>query len=315
MAPRISIVVPCHNEEANLAALLERLDLVLSAVASNAFEVILIDDGSKDRTVSAAIDLTRRYTYLSLIELSRNFGKEAALLAGMDHATGDCVIIMDADLQHPPEAIPQMLSVWEEGADVVACRRLDRNTDGALRAFLSRSFYALLSRGSSVEIPRNVGDFRLMDRRVIMALRELRETQRFTKGIYAWAGFRTRIIDFQVAERHAGVSSFNLRKLWHFAWDGITSFSTVPLRFFSYLGVVAALMSFAYGIYIVGHAVLAGREVPGYPSIMVALTFLGGVQLMGIGILGEYIGRMFIETKKRPVYLVRERYPDQGAGR
>lgn len=313
MAPRFSIVVPCHNEAANLVALLGRLEQVLSAAEPNGFEVILIDDGSKDRTVLTAIELTRRYPFLSLIELSRNFGKEAALLAGMDHAEGDCVIIMDADLQHPPEAIPEMLAVWNEGVDVVACRRMDRATDGALRAFLSRSFYAVLSRGSSVEIPRNVGDFRLMDRRVVLAVRELRETQRFTKGIYAWVGFRTRIIDFQVAERHAGESSFNLRKLWHFAWDGITSFSTVPLRFFSYFGVVAALISFAYGLYIVGHAFLSGREVPGYPSIMAALTFLGGVQLMGIGILGEYIGRMFVETKKRPVYIVRERYCDRGA--
>lgn len=312
MAPRISVVIPCYNEEANLEALIARLDQVLSPAFHNDFEVILIDDGSKDRTVPVAIALSERFAFVCLLELSRNFGKEAALMAGIDHANGDCVIIMDADLQHPPEAILEMVKEWEDGVDVVACRRVDRATDSAVRAFLSRSFYVLISKGSSVEIPRNVGDFRLMDRRVVLAIRELRETQRFMKGIYAWVGFRTRIIDFQVAERNAGVSSFNLRKLWHFAWDGITSFSIVPLRFFSYIGVLVAFVSFAYGAFIVIDAMVSGRGVPGYPSLMAGLAFLGGVQLIGIGMLGEYVGRMYIEAKQRPMYILRERYSQDG---
>lgn len=310
MPARISIVIPCYNEEQNLGPLLERLDEVMAQIAPGQFDVILVDDGSRDRTVAVAVELQKRFGFVSLLELSRNFGKEAALMAGIDHADGDCVVIMDADLQHPPEAIADMLKIWETGIDVVACRRVDRDTDGFLRSLLSRAFYVLISKGSSVHIPRNVGDFRLMDRRVVKAIQSLRETQRFMKGIYAWVGFKTEIIDFQVAARHAGVSSFNLRKLWHFAWDGITSFSIVPLRFCSYIGSLVACVAFAYGLFIVLKALFMGDAVPGYPSLMTSIAFLGGLQLIGIGMLGEYVGRMYIEAKQRPVYIVRERYKD-----
>nr|CAD6599046.1 glycosyltransferase [Pseudorhizobium flavum] len=282
--------------------------MVVGRLPVGRVDVVLVDDGSRDRTVEMALSLRERFPYLSLIELSRNFGKEAALMAGIDHADGDCVIIMDADLQHPPEAIEEMLTVWGGGADVVACRRVDRETDSFLRSLLSRSFYVLLTKGSSVPIPRNVGDFRLMDRRVVEAVRLLRENQRFMKGIYAWVGFRTKIIEFEVAARHAGVSSFNLRKLWHFAWDGITSFSIVPLRFSSYLGSAVALGSLGYGLFIFIEAVVRGGAAPGYPSLMTAIAFLGGVQLISIGMLGEYIGRMYVEAKQRPIYIVREHY-------
>lgn len=308
MLPEISIVVPCFNEEGNLASLCDRLDSVINRLAPGRVELLLVDDGSRDATVETALSLRERFPYVSVIELSRNFGKEAALTAGIDHADGDCVVIMDADLQHPPEALEEMVAVWKAGADVVACRRVDRETDGFLRSLLSRSFYVLLTKGSSVPIPRNVGDFRLMDRRVVEAVRLLRENQRFMKGIYAWVGFRTQIIEFQVAARQAGASSFNLRKLWHFAWDGITSFSTVPLRFSSYLGSIVALGAFAYGLIIFFKAILGDGDVPGYPSLMTAIAFLGGVQLIGIGMLGEYIGRMYVEAKQRPIYIVRERY-------
>lgn len=308
MAPKISIVIPCYNEELNLIPLVERLDKVMGAVAYNRFEVILIDDGSRDRTVEIATELQKSYPFLTLLELSRNFGKEAALMAGIDHADGDCVVVMDADLQHPPEAIVEMLRIWETGIDVVACRRVDRDTDGFFRSLFSMAFYLLISRGSSVHIPRNVGDFRLMDRRVIKAIQSLRETQRFMKGIYAWVGFKTEIIDFQVAARNAGVSSFNLRKLWHFAWDGITSFSIVPLRFCSYIGAGVAFVAFAYGLFILFDALVQGGDVPGYPSLMTSIAFLGGLQLIGIGLLGEYVGRMYIESKQRPVYIIRETY-------
>lgn len=308
MAPKLSLVIPCYNEELNLRPLLERLEQVVPSLVEDSYEVILVDDGSGDRTVPVGIELTRTNPNLRIVELSRNFGKEAALMAGLDSADGDCVVIMDADLQHPPEAIAQMLEVWRTGVDVVACRRTDRETDSPLRALFSRAFYTLISKGSSVNVPRNVGDFRLMDRRVVHAIRDLRETQRFMKGIYAWVGFRTEIIEFQVAARNAGVSSFNLRKLWHFAWDGITSFSIVPLRFFSLFGTIVALLSVAYGIFIVADALVSGRDVPGYASLMAGLAFLGGVQLLGIGMLGEYVGRMFIEAKQRPLYIVRDTY-------
>lgn len=308
MRPHITVVIPCFNEEANLVPLLERLVLVMDRVMAGSIDVLLVDDGSRDRTVETALALQQRFPCLSVIELSRNFGKEAALMAGIDHAEGDCVVIMDADLQHPPEAIEEMLAVWQEGADVVACRRVDRGTDSFLRSLLSHAFYLLLSKGSSVPIPRNVGDFRLMDRRVVEAVRLLRENQRFMKGIYAWVGFRTKIIDFEVAARNAGNSSFNLKTLWHFAWDGITSFSIVPLRFSSYLGSMVALGSFCYGILILIGALVSGGDVPGYPSLMTAVAFLGGVQLIGIGMLGEYIGRMYVEAKQRPIYIVREHH-------
>lgn len=308
MSSQISIVIPCFNEELNLRPLAERLSTVIAKMAPHRFEVILIDDGSRDRTVEVATRLQEHYPFLTLLELSRNFGKEAALMAGIDYAAGDCVVVMDADLQHPPEAIIDMLKIWQSGIDVVACRRVDRDTDGFVRSLFSQAFYLLISKGSSVHIPRNVGDFRLMDRRVVKAIQSLRETQRFMKGIYAWVGFRTETIDFHVAERNAGVSSFNLRKLWHFAWDGITSFSIVPLRFCSYIGATVALLSFAYGLFILFSAVLGGGDVPGYPSLMTSIAFLGGLQLVGIGLLGEYVGRMYIEAKQRPVYIVRETY-------
>jgi glycosyltransferase involved in cell wall biosynthesis len=308
MPAKISIVIPCYNEELNLAALAERLEEVMATVAPDWFEVILIDDGSKDRTVETATELQKKYQFLTLLELSRNFGKEAALMAGIDHADGDCVVIMDADLQHPPEAIVEMLKIWKTGIDVVACRRVDRDTDSFLRSIFSWAFYLLISRGAEVHIPRNVGDFRLMDRRVIKAIQSLRETQRFMKGIYAWVGFKTEIIEFQVAARNAGVSSFNLRKLWHFAWDGITSFNIVPLRFSSYIGAAVAFVAFTYGLFILLEALLLGGDVPGYPSLMTSIAFLGGLQLVGIGMLGEYVGRMYIESKQRPVYIIRETY-------
>ncbi len=311
---RLSLVVPCFNEAASVAAFHAAVSRVLSGCAPE-HEIIFVNDGSQDGTLQVLLDLVEADPSVRVLDLSRNFGKEAALTAGLDLADGDAVIPMDVDLQHPPELIPKLLDTWREGYDVVAARRASRQTDHPLQRWLARRFYRMHNRLSDTPIPEDVGDFRLMDRRVVEALRRLPETRRFMKGIFSWVGFRTTTIDFEAAPRHAGKSRFNGWKLWNFALEGITSFSTVPLRVWTYLGGAISLLAFTYAIWIIARTLIHGTDLPGYPSLFTAILLLGGVQLIGIGVLGEYVGRIYSEVKQRPVYLVRQRYgfPDEHA--
>ncbi len=310
----ISLIVPCYNEVHNVSAFHQAVLKSLKSCACK-YEIVYVNDGSQDGTLAKLLAIVEQDTAVRVVDLSRNFGKEAALTAGLDLAVGDVVIPIDADLQHPPELIPKLLDTWREGYDVVAARRASRQTDHPLQRWLARRFYRMHNRLSDTPIPEDVGDFRLMDRRVVEALRRLPETRRFMKGIFSWVGFRTTTIDFEAAPRHAGKSRFNGWKLWNFALEGITSFSTVPLRVWTYLGGAISLLAFAYAIWIIARTLIHGTDLPGYPSLFTAILLLGGVQLIGIGVLGEYVGRIYSEVTQRPVYLVRQRYgyPDEHA--
>jgi glycosyltransferase involved in cell wall biosynthesis len=301
----LSIVVPCYNEMAGIKAFWHRLTKAITPL-SVAWEAVFVNDGSSDATLEAISHLAVCTGAVQIIDFSRNFGKEAAITAGLDHARGAAVVIIDADLQHPPEVIPEMVRLWQQGAEVVLCKRTSRNSDLPLRAFLSSLFYKLSSRLFEVKIPRDVGDFRLLDRAVVDALSRLRENQRFMKGLFAWIGFRTQTIEFEVEQRAYGSSKFHFWKLWNFATDGITSFTTVPLRLWFYVGTVLSVLAIGYGLAIIFRALIFGNPVPGYPSIVALVTFLGGLQLIGIGILGEYVGRTYKEVKFRPLYVIRK---------
>ena len=301
----ISIVVPCFNEAQSLPLLWQRLSSVMESLSVE-WEAVFVNDGSSDDTLAVLQGLAPGAAHIRIVDFSRNFGKEAAITAGLDNAQGAAVIVMDADLQHPPEVILQMVEWWRGGAEVVLCKRHSRDTDSALRTWCSNLFYKMASGLFEVNIPKDVGDFRLMDRVVVDALGRLRENQRFMKGLFAWVGFRTEILDFEVAQREHGTSSFNLWKLLNFAVDGITSFTTVPLRLWFYIGSVLSFLSLIYGFFIVVSAAVFGSSVPGYPSIIALVAFMGGIQLIGIGVLGEYIGRTYREVKFRPIYVVRK---------
>jgi glycosyltransferase involved in cell wall biosynthesis len=303
----LSVISPFYNEELGVEAFFARLSTVHSQVADQYdLEVIAINDGSKDNTLNELIKAQPRYPFLTIVDLSRNFGKEAALSAGLDYATGDIVIPIDSDLQHPPELILEMLTQWEAGFEVVLAKRVDRDTDRAIQKFSANSFYKLHNYISDIDIPADVGDYRLMDRKVVDALKALPENRRFMKGLFAWVGFKTTTVEYKVEPRLSGVTSFNTWKLWNFALEGITSFSSAPLRVWSYLGGAISLLSFVYALYLILKTVVLGIDTPGYASLMVAILFVGGIQLIGIGVLGEYMGRIFVETKRRPVYIVRE---------
>jgi glycosyltransferase involved in cell wall biosynthesis len=267
---------------------------------------VFVDDGSSDNTLLQLIALTARDKRIRVIEFSRNFGKEAAMTAGIDAARGEAVIPIDVDLQDPPSLIAQMVAAWEAGAEVVLARRIDRASDGVLKRQTASWFYRLHNRMSKTKIPENVGDFRLMDRIVVDALKKLPERQRFMKGLFAWVGFRTVALDYTRATRAAGATKFSGLALWNFALEGITSFSTLPLKIWTYLGAAGALSALAYAIFIIIRTIISGSSVAGYASLFVAVLFFGSVQLMSIGLLGEYIGRIYIETKQRPAYLVRK---------
>lgn len=303
----ISVISPFYNEELGVEAFFARLSSVHAEVAERYdLEVIAINDGSKDNTLSELVKVQPRYPFLTIVDLSRNFGKEAALSAGLDYATGDVVIPIDSDLQHPPELILEMLAQWEASFEVVLAKRVDRDTDRAIQKFSANSFYKLHNYISDIDIPADVGDYRLMDRKVVDALKALPENRRFMKGLFAWVGFKTTTVEYKVEPRLSGVTSFNTWKLWNFALEGITSFSSAPLRIWSYLGGAISLLSFLYALYLILKTVVFGIDTPGYASLMVAILFVGGIQLIGIGVLGEYLGRIFVETKRRPVYIVRE---------
>lgn len=308
MKKRVTLVAPFYNESGNVLEFFQRVRQIADTMPQYEFEVVAVNDGSRDATWSELLQAQALHSGVHLVDLSRNFGKEAALTAGLDRATGDAVVPIDSDLQHPPELLPDMLAHWEKGAEVVLARRVDRQGDGLLQKLSAVSFYHFHNKISQVKVPLNVGDFRLMDRRVVDALRQLPENHRFMKGLFAWVGFRTVTIPYQPNERVAGVSSFNLWKLWNLALEGITSFSTVPLKIWSYVGLVVSLLALIYASVIVVKTLVFGIDTPGYASLMASVMFIGGVQLIGIGVLGEYVGRIYHEVKRRPVYLVREEH-------
>ncbi|MEP7296689.1 MAG: glycosyltransferase family 2 protein [Burkholderiales bacterium] len=300
--PAISCVVPAFNEAANLGLLLTGLTEQL-ATLSDRWEILVIDDGSRDATpATMAPWLTRpgvRY-----IRLSRNFGKEAALTAGIDRAAGEVVLLMDADLQHPASLVPEMVAAWVAGADMVCAARASRADESWPKRIGTSIFYRLVNHNSAVPIPVDAGDFRLMDRRVVDALKSLPERNRFMKGLYAWVGFHNVIIPYVPAERNAGASSFSMRRLAGLAFTGVTAFTNAPLRLWSALGIVIALCAMAFGLYIVVDYFAYGNNVPGWATLVCGMMFFSGVQLLSIGIVGEYVGRIFDEVKQRPVYLI-----------
>ncbi len=302
----VTILIPCYNEEKSLPFLHDALQKLMEENSNYQWQILFVDDGSKDKTLPVLKELAAgdsRYAYVSL---SRNFGKENAMLAGFDFAQGDCMIIMDADLQHPPQFIPEMLKYWEEGYQDVYARRKDRDTDSWLRKKLSNWYYKLLQKTTRVDILQNVGDFRLLDRKCINALKELRESERYTKGMYCWIGFKKKEILFEPAERVAGESTFSYGRLLSLAMEGFTSFTTAPLKISTVIGVVVSVLSFILMFIFLFKALFFGDPVQGFPTLITVILFLGGVQLLSLGIIGEYLGRIFIETKNRPVYLVKE---------
>ena len=303
----ISIVVPCHNEESVIDIFLEKIFEVLQAIGKS-YEIVFVNDGSKDNTLHVLQKKAKKYESVRVINLSRNFGKEAAMTAGIDMTLGEVVVPIDVDLQDPPELILEFVKKYEEGYDVVVGKRTDRTADSTAKRVSAETFYKLHNKISDIEIPHNVGDYRLMSRRVVDELKKLPETQRFMKGLFAWLGFKTAVVPYKRDERVAGDSSFNGWKLWNFALDGITSFSTAPLRVWLYVGTVLSLIAFVYGSFIVLKTLIFGVDSPGYASMVTIILFLGGIQLMGIGILGEYIGRIYIESKNRPVYIIENEY-------
>jgi glycosyltransferase involved in cell wall biosynthesis len=305
---KISIIAPFYNEEDGAQVFYETLNRVMDGIEDIDFEVICVDDGSQDGTLAALIGMTKRDTRYKVIELSRNFGKEAAMTAGLEACDGDAVIPIDADLQDPPEVIQGLIQEWKNGNEVVLARRIDRSSDSFLKRKTAELFYRVHNRFSSVQIPENVGDFRLMDRVVVEALKRLPEQQRFMKGLFAWVGFKTVTLDYARHPRAAGSSKFSGWKLWNFALEGITSFSSTPLKFWSYAGGAGALISLLYAAYIVIRTMVQGVDLPGYASLLVAVIFFGSVQLISVGMLGEYIGRIYMETKRRPLYIVRKHH-------
>jgi len=305
---RISVVVPFHNEAGGIERFHAELHSALHELNSYAFEIICIDDGSSDATLAELLAIVERDPRVRVLELSRNFGKEAALTAGIDASRGDAVIAMDADLQDPPQLIARLVEEWQRGADVVLARRTDRSRDSFLKRMTAGLFYRIHNRVSSVQIPENVGDFRLLDRAAVDALKALPERQRFMKGLFAWIGFRTATVDYARAARASGASKFSGWRLWNFALEGFTSFSTVPLRIWTYIGAIGAFLTFVYALFIILRTLILGVDVPGYASLLVAVLFLGSLQLLSVGLLGEYIGRVYLESKRRPVYIVRREF-------
>jgi len=309
----LSIIVPVFNEEAVLPEFHSRLMGTLGTLPIDA-EIIYVDDGSSDNSLDCLHGLHQRDRAVAVVSLSRNFGKEAALTAGLDHAQGNAVVVIDADLQDPPELIPEMVRYWQQGYDVVYGRRAGRDGESWVKRFTAYAFYRVIERLCKVRIPRDTGDFRLLSRRAVDALIRLREEHRFMKGLFAWVGYRQKAIDYRRDPRYAGDSKWNYWKLWNFALEGITSFTTTPLKISTYVGLLIAMSAFVYGLYMVVQTLLHGNPVPGYPSLLVVMLFLGGSQLIALGIIGEYLGRMFNEVKGRPLYLVSDVAPPRLAG-
>lgn len=303
----LSIVIPVLNEAANLQRLIGRLTPVLDALDGLTWELVFVDDGSSDDTLDHLREIHASDGRIKAISFSRNFGKEIALAAGIRYATGDAVVLMDADLQHPPEILSQFVARWREGYQVVYGQRLDRNTDSPLRRAVSVVYYRLFNALVKTDIPEGAGDFRLLDRKAADAMNRMREASRFNKGLFSWIGFKAIAVPYTVAEREGGGGSrWNVRRLAHFALDGLTSFSTIPLRVSTLLGVAISLAAFAYAMLIIIKTMVFGADVPGFPTIVISVMFFSGVQLIVLGIIGEYLGRVYEEVKARPLYLVAE---------
>lgn len=303
----ISVVVPVYNEQENLDYLFQRLLGVLQGLGLT-YEIICINDGSRDDTLKGLVDYHHRYPEIKIVNLSRNFGKEIALSAGLDYTQGNVVVIIDADLQDPPELIGELLGKWREGYDVVYATRRSRAGETWLKRFTAFGFYRVLNLLSEVAIPDNTGDFRLLDRRVVEALRQLPERNRFMKGLFSWVGYKQTAVMFDRPPRHRGSSSWNYWKLWNFALEGLTSFSFMPLKIWSYVGLAIAIPAVFYATYLILRTLIFGIDVPGYASLMVAVLFFGGIQLVTLGVIGEYLGRIYQEVKGRPLYFVRDIY-------
>lgn len=304
---QLSIVVPCYNEEPNLDYLLSRLLAVIEPLQIT-YEIICVNDGSQDNTLAKLIKHHHLNSNIKVINLSRNFGKEIALTAGLDHARGAAVIPIDADLQDPPELIAKMLEKWREGYDVVYAKRRSRHGETWLKQITANGFYRLLQKMTPVHIPQDTGDFRLMDRQVVEALKKLPETHRFMKGLFGWVGFKQTALEYDRLPRYKGRTKWNYWQLWNLAIEGITSFSALPLKVWSYMGLLISFGAFIYALFLIVRTLIFGIDVPGYASLMVAILFMGGVQLISLGVIGEYLGRIYAEVKRRPLYLIRDTY-------
>lgn len=303
---KVSILIPCYNEEKSLPMLYPELVKLMDGHPGYEWELMFVNDGSTDGTILELKRLRQQDSRVNYVDLSRNFGKEAAMLAGFDYVTGDAVVILDADLQHPPTLIPEMIKYWEQGYDDVYAKRSTRGKESWLRRRLSLLFYKILQQSSRFDVLPNVGDFRLLDRKCINALKKMRESERYTKGMYGWIGFKKKELEFQQGNRLAGKSSWSFRRLFSLALDGITSFTNVPLRVSTIVGFIVSLCAFLYMIYVFVKALIWGDPVQGYPTLVILVLFLGGIQLLSLGIIGEYIGRIYNETKNRPNYIVRQ---------
>lgn len=305
----ITLLIPAYNEQEVLEPLFERLDLLAKNVKKYQFEFLFVNDGSRDETMEIIKKQAEKDKRISYINLSRNFGKEIAMIAGIDHVRGDAMVVLDADLQDPPELIPEMIKYWEEGYDDVYAKRNIREGETWFKLLTAKTFYWMmqkLTRSQLISIPGNTGDFRLLDRRCIDALKQMRESERYTKGMYSWVGFKKKEIFYDRDQRVAGVPKQNYRKLFDLAFNGITSFSVSPLRMASIAGMFISFIAFVFIIVIVVKTILYGDSAAGWPSTMAVILFLGGLQLLSIGIIGEYVGKIFIEVKNRPLYLIEE---------
>ena len=301
----ISVIIPAFNEADNIPIITESVLRNLEGLGS--YEIIFIDDGSTDSTLDKIKEMAGRNNNIKFISFARNFGHQKALMAGVDHACGDCVISLDADMQHPPELIPALVEKWRDGYDIVNTVRQDSKRSGIIKRVTSKYFYALVNKICDVEIPQGSADFRLLDKKVVAELRRFKENWIFVRGIIAWLGFRQAAVNYVAQERHAGVSKYSFRRMLSFAGQGITSFSIVPLRIAAALGLVLSIASFLYGVYALFQKLVFGTALIGWASVLVSVLFLGGVQLIFLGILGEYLGKMFIETKNRPNYVIAEK--------
>jgi len=304
----LSIVVPVFNEVESLPLLHRRLLLAIASL-NEIVEIVYVDDGSRDGSAALLSQLHASHPMVSVVRFSRNFGKEQAITAGLQSARGEAVIVMDADLQHPPECIPEMVAAWRAGADVVSMRRRSREDESWLKRQAAGAFYRFINRLSDIPIPDGVGDFRLLSRRAVDAINQLPERNRFMKGLFAWIGFEQVLIDYDVGVRAAGETKWRLRQLWNFAVEGITAFSIAPLKVATKLGLASALLSFVCGLYFFGRTLIYGDPVPGFPTLIVVVLMLGGLQLLAIGVLGEYIGRLSLESKRRPLFLIQSYEP------
>lgn len=304
----LSLVVPVFNEAEAIVLFVNRITTVFERMELVTFEFIFVNDGSSDETLQCLLDLQLKDAHIKIVDLSRNFGKEAALSAGLQVSTGQVIVPIDVDLQDPPELIPAMIAKWREGYEVVLARRINRKSDGWAKRTSAKWFYRIHNKVATPQLPDNVGDFRLIDKCVVEALMQLPESNRFMKGLFAWVGFRTAYVEYSRPERSAGITKFNGWRLWNFALEGIASFSTAPLRIWFYVGLLVSFISLLYSLYILARVLFFGVDVPGYASLIITITFLGGLQLIGIGVIGEYLGRTYIESKRRPIFLIRQIY-------